>query len=217
MDSIPFPLQDHPPYEKEVDLQKDSRREEDPWNEFLRHQICGIAICRFHENHLWHEDRSEVGSQQKRQVSTESGEDDSYLCNLSSKASDTIVIRYLSSRRSVDSSTAGKYRTRPFAVIETQVMKHLNQSRILRVTCPGGDRIQGQKSRVVSATCVDYDLASSWLKKRRLYHEKACSQPPEAAIIGLKVIDCYTRDITEAPEYGCQCVTLSHVWVAMDT
>ncbi|CAN9361439.1 unnamed protein product [Alternaria alternata] len=80
---------------------------------------------------------------------------------------------------------------------------------ILQDACPG---TQGYLLRKLSPEIIDYEILRCWLRYCKRHHT-GCTQIYDCFIPGLKVIDCTTGNVIEAPEdEAFLYVALSYVW-----
>ncbi|CAN9392493.1 unnamed protein product [Alternaria alternata] len=84
-----------------------------------------------------------------------------------------------------------------------------DQEYILQDACQG---TQGYLLRKLGPEIIDYEILQCWLRYCKRHHT-GCTQTYDCFIPGLKVIDCTTGNVIDAPEdEAFHYVALSYVW-----
>ena len=74
----------------------------------------------------------------------------------------------------------------------------------------GHEEYSGVKARNMSATKINYAVLTGWLDQCHSLH--SCTPRSSRDIPGLRLIDCQTRFVIDAPSNECQYAVLSYVW-----
>lgn len=69
--------------------------------------------------------------------------------------------------------------------------------------------------RLIFQQSIDYDLIRHWIADCKKTHTERCSPISVNTIQNLRVIDCKTRSVIDAPR-DCRYVALSYVWGSQD-
>jgi hypothetical protein len=188
-----------------------------------------MALCTYHELYLWSDTPDCLHSSSPKfndeieKACKDPQQPECHLCSLFAEAPEymdrlvALTFDFESSRLPKDPKCIHTAQLHPPVLRmvaprdDIDLKADMSNFHILDMDSSGLEHGQELKSRQVPSY-IDYEVLLDWLKICQSNHTDSCGQLGSKTIPGLKVIDCHTRCVVDAPSVGCDFAALSYVW-----